>query len=73
MELKNHARPVYQAKNPTNEQKKKQQQNNDNSWPFQMKHEDMQQSGKTLHCVNSLIDHKVALCICIRPSQFAVP
>lgn len=22
MELKNHARPVYQAKNPTNEQKK---------------------------------------------------
>lgn len=72
MELKNHARPVYQAKNPTNEQKK-QQQNNDNSWSFQMKHEDMQQSGKTLHCVNSLIDHKVALCICIRPSQFAVP
>lgn len=72
MELKNHARPVYQAKNPTNEQKK-QQQNNDNSWLFQMKHEDMQQSGKTLHCVNSRIDHKVALCICIRPSQFAVP
>lgn len=31
MELKNHARPVYQAKNPTNEQKKKKQQNNDNS------------------------------------------
>lgn len=30
MELKNHARPVYQAKTPTNEQKK-QQQNNDNS------------------------------------------